>query len=196
MGNVFSVLGAFERLGVNAKITKSVDDLNSADGLVLPGVGAFGDGIKNIEKFLNKKHLDELVLKKKKPILGICLGMQLFATFGTEFGKHNGLGWVPGKVVKLMPGHGLKVPHVGWDDIKIKFDDPVFKGIKKKLFYFVHSYKFQTDDPDHVLATCTYGEEHVASVRNDNIIGMQFHPEKSQKEGLLLLENYLRICNC
>jgi len=168
--------------------------IRAADRLVLPGVGAFADckrGLENRAGVLEA--LTEAVIAKGRPFLGICVGMQLMATIGVEYGSHPGLDWVKGKVVKLTPDDaGLKIPQMGWNDLALKTSHPVFAGLASGDHgYFVHSYHFRADDPASVLAEVDYGGPVTAVIGRDNLIGVQFHPEKSQKVGLRLLANFL-----
>lgn len=194
LGNVQSVIGAIEILGFNAILTNDFDELSNADALILPGVGAFGDGMKHLTEYGLVKSLNRLVLEEKKPILGICLGMQLFASRGHEFGEEKGLGWIDAEVIKFNIGSQYKLPHVGWNDIEFTKSSRIFEGVENKLFYFVHSYHFVVEDESDVLAICEYDKPFVSAVNKNNIYGTQFHPEKSQKEGLLVIENFLKKC--
>ena len=165
-----------------------------AERIVLPGVGAFADcmrGLSAIPGMIDA--LSEAVLKRGVPFLGICVGMQLLATVGREFGDHPGLGWIEGEVVKLTPSDpGLKIPHIGWNELNVTRPHPLFTGIGPGAHaYFVHSYAMKTNDPARVLATSDYGGPFTAAVGRDNIVGTQFHPEKSQAVGLTLLGNFL-----
>lgn len=193
MGNVRSVAKAFEMLGANVLISNKVDDIRKADHLVLPGVGAFGDGMKQLKKLGLIDVLTEEVLEKKKPFLGICLGMQLLAKDSQEFGQHKGLGWLDASVKAFdLKDKKLKVPHVGWNNIKLLKDHPLFKGLKQgSAFYFVHSYHMICENDEIVAATCDYGYDFDAIVAQDNIFATQFHPEKSQAVGLKMLENFI-----
>lgn len=197
MGNLQSVLNAFRLLGENVIATRKQEDLQSSSAIVLPGVGAFGDGMQNLEKLGLIPALQEEVLNKKKPFLGICLGMQLLATTGTEYGNHRGLGWVRGTTDIIRPSDdSYKVPHMGWNEIHIKDHEGLFKDIEQdSVYYFVHSYSLRpaSSERGFVTSTCQHGEEIVASVEKDNIFGVQFHPEKSQGAGLKLLENFVSI---
>lgn len=197
MGNLRSVLNAFQLLGENVVATQKKEDLQLAKAIVLPGVGAFKDGMKNIEKLGLVPALQEEVLNKKKPFLGICLGMQLLATTGTEYGSYQGLGWVKGIVdIIRSADDSHKIPHMGWNNVRIKKQDGLFKDIKQEsVYYFVHSYSLQLKaaEQDVVTSTCWHGQEIAASVENSNIFGVQFHPEKSQGAGLKLLENFVSL---
>jgi len=162
----------------------------------LPGVGAFADGMKNLEKLNLIDPLTELIVKKKKPILGICLGLQLMSKESFEFGHHKGLGWIDSSVIKLeTKNKELRVPHVGWDElIQIK-ENVLYDGIPKDaLFYYVHSFHLNCNDNKIVIGKCNYGIEVTAAIQQNNIYGTQFHPEKSQIHGLNLLKNYLEKC--
>jgi len=194
MGNVGSVKNAVEALGFDAMVSADKDVVARATHLILPGVGAFGDGIQN----LRARGLDALlareVIEKKKPILGLCLGMQMFATSGEEGGRHEGLGWIKGVVRRLRVDESVyKIPHVGWNDVIPGSNARLFKGVKRPIFYFVHSYHLVPDDQSVVVAQAEYGEKFVAAIECQNIFGLQFHPEKSQLEGLKVLENFLNI---
>jgi glutamine amidotransferase len=168
--------------------------IRRADRIVLPGVGAFADCKKGLESRAGViEALRRSVLEEGRPFLGICVGMQLMATEGVEYGTHPGLDWIKGKVVKLTPDDpGLKIPQMGWNDLKLRGAHPVFDGLESGDHgYFVHSYHFIAERPQDVLATVDYGGEVTAVIGRDNLIGVQFHPEKSQKVGLKLLANFL-----
>ncbi|MCS6800884.1 MAG: imidazole glycerol phosphate synthase subunit HisH [Chloroflexota bacterium] len=191
MGNLHSVRHAFELVGAEVRVTRDPEELYAAERIVLPGVGAFGECVKNLEASGLRAVLAELVLERGTPFLGICLGMQVLATLGEEFGRHEGLGWVPG-VVRRFAGEGLRIPHVGWNEIAPQIESPLFRGLgHAPCFYFVHSYHFVPDDPRVVAATCDYGGPFPAAILSRNIFATQFHPEKSQAVGLRLLENFL-----
>lgn len=193
MGNVRSVAKAFEMLGAEVLITDKKNDLQKADLLVLPGVGAFGEGMANLKKRGLIEILNQEVLKKEKPILGICLGMQLLAKSSEEFGKHRGLGWLDAEVKKFDAKKiKMKIPHVGWNDVRMETDCPLFKGVRQDAaFYFVHSYYMVCKTKDCVAAVCNYGMNFTAAVWKENIFATQFHPEKSQNFGLKILKNFL-----
>lgn len=193
LGNLKSVAGAVRKLGYEPLISNKHEDLINAEKLILPGVGAFGDGMKNLESIGLIGLLDRLVLKERKPILGICLGSQLMAKESFEFGHHKGLGWIDASVVKLETNRErLRIPHVGWNDlIRIK-DDILFKDIPNEaLFYYVHSFHMRCNEKAIVIGECEYGIRFTAALHRDNIYATQFHPEKSQLYGLQLLRNYL-----
>ena len=199
-GNLKSVAKALEAAANNInqsskiEVTSDPKKIIQSDKIVLPGQGSFRDcylGIKKIPE-LNET-LNEFVLKKKKPILGICVGMQLFAKIGYESQETKGFGWIDAEVRKVNNmNKKIKLPHMGWNDIEIKKDYFLFFNVKNKShFYFIHSYEFITKQKDCVVATTNYGNSIIASVAQENIVGTQFHPEKSQKNGLLILENFL-----
>lgn len=206
-GNLHSAAKAFEhviaehKLNFDVVITRNPADLQRASHIVLPGQGAFGDcmsGLRSVSGMIEA--LEHSVLVEKKPFLGICVGMQLLATRGLEYGTHQGLGWIEGEVVAIAPkDKSLKIPHMGWNTVD--FDQgtshPALKNqknIKDALphFYFVHSFMFKCKNKEDVLGHATYGEDVTAIVGHTNIIGVQFHPEKSQEAGLQLCHDFLR----
>ena len=188
MGNLRSVQKAFERLGFEARISGDPRDIGRADKLVLPGVGAFGDAMRNMEEMGLLHPLREAVAGGK-PLLGICLGIQLLFSQSEEMGIHRGLDLLPGRVRRFPPG--LKVPHIGWNQVWPKRECPLLEGIPRgSFFYFVHSYYVQPRDEGVVVATTDYGIDFVSVVAWDNIFGIQFHPEKSQELGLRVLRNF------
>ncbi len=189
MGNVQSVANALENMGVAHTITNDPEKIRAAEKLILPGVGAFGEGMNRLRSLGLIDILKTEVVEKKKPILGICLGMQLLADTGNEFGRHEGLGWIKGEVKRLQPGD-LQLPHVGWNNVEAQTS--LFTGVENADFYFVHSFHFETANPADVIATCDYGQRFAAAVKHENIMGVQFHPEKSQKSGRHLLENFVK----
>jgi glutamine amidotransferase len=195
-GNLQSAYKALELAGKYKKskifVTSKSKDLLDADKIVLPGVGTFSEcmnGLKSLPGMIDI--LNEIVLQRKKPFLGICVGMQLLAIEGKEKGNHKGLGWIKGKVVKIKKNKKIKIPHMGWNTVKIISKHPILKR-KKFESYFVHSYNFICQDKKNVLATCDYQQSITAIVGKENIIGTQFHPEKSQKIGLEILKNFIR----
>jgi glutamine amidotransferase len=168
--------------------------VKDAQRIVLPGVGAFADCMKGLSSVPGMvEALREKVLKEGAPFLGICVGMQLMATVGVEFGRHAGLGWIAGEVVKITPSDpNLKIPHMGWNELNILTRHPLLEGIETGSHaYFVHSFELKPTLPDDLIATTDYGGPLTAMVGNENIAGTQFHPEKSQATGLKLLENFL-----
>jgi glutamine amidotransferase len=187
ISNLRSVQKAFERVGVSAEISRDPHFIEAAEKLVLPGVGAFGQGMENLEK----NRLVEPILqhvKDGKPIIGICLGMQLLFSESEELGHYRGLNLLKGKL-KRFPST-VKVPHVGWNQARIRKPSPLLKGINgESYFYFVHSYYLEPEE-DVTLTTTEYGIEFPSSVERNNIFGIQFHPEKSQEKGLMILKNF------
>lgn len=191
LGNLGSVSSAVHKLGHEAFVSDNIEYLMSAEKLILPGVGAFGDAMRNLRSLALVEPLTHMVMELKKPILGICLGSQLMARESTEFGRHEGLGWIDASVVK-METRGLRIPHVGWNTLYQTKDDMLFDGIPKDaLFYYVHSYHIRSIDPDIVIGECEYGIRFTSAIHRDNIYAIQFHPEKSQLCGLNLLNNFL-----
>jgi glutamine amidotransferase len=193
LGNLRSVVGAVEKVGHQATITRSVVEMEEADKLILPGVGAFGDGMANLRDLKLVEPLTRLVIHEKKPILGICLGFQLLARDSTEFGYHPGLGWIDASVVPLDSGDSkLRVPHVGWNEAFRLKESSLFHNVPTDaLFYYVHSFRVVCDDPDSTVAECDYGARFAAVFQRDNIYGTQFHPEKSQLHGLGIVKNFI-----
>ena len=200
-GNLRSAAKAFERaandagLGETVIVSADAQALVRADRIVLPGVGAFGDCKSGLEALPGMiEALNEQVLVKQKPFFGICVGMQLMAEIGREHGEHKGLGWIKGVVEAIAPSDpALKVPHMGWNELQIARPHPLFAGLgAARDAYFVHSYQLKPTNPADVLATVEYGGPIVAAVGRDNIVGTQFHPEKSQANGLAIIANFLR----
>ena len=196
MGNLRSVQKAFEKIGCNAIITNNHEVIKNSSKIVLPGVGAFKDGMKHLEELGLIDILNEEIIKNKKPFLGICLGMQLTAKKSYENGETDGLGWIDAEVIKfdfIVSDKKLKIPHVGWNNVNYQNDNILFKDIPNSSdFYFVHSYYFKTAEK-YIAGTTDYGFEFTSSVQKDNILGVQFHPEKSQEVGLKILENFVKI---
>lgn len=197
-GNLASAAKALARAaGTKFEIVTTADPqaVLDAERVVLPGVGAFADCMKGLSAVPGMiEALRGKVLKEGAPFLGICVGMQLMATVGVEFGRHAGLGWIAGEVVKITPSDpNLKIPHMGWNELKIEQDHAVLNGIAPGAHaYFVHSFQLKPVLPDDLVATTDYGGPLTAVVGNENMVGTQFHPEKSQETGLKLLENFLR----
>lgn len=191
MGNLRSVANALRHLEADVVLANSPAGVSGADRLVLPGVGAFSDGISRLREQGWIHVLEHEVFENGTPILGVCLGMQLLIGTGTEHGEHKGLGWIPGRADRLTPGPGVRVPHVGWNDVEPSGDAGLFSGVAHTTFYFVHSYAVVPDDPEVVTSWCTHGETFAASLRSGAVYGVQFHPEKSHRAGLQLLANFL-----
>ncbi len=196
MGNVGSVRNALETLGAEVVISNAPADIEHASHLILPGVGNFKDGMARLTDSGVLPSLTEAVLTRKTPFLGICLGMQMLAERGDESGGAEGLGWIPGVVQRLVVDERLyRMPHVGWNDVTAKANSILLAGVKRPIFYFVHSYQFVPKDNAVIAATCEYDEIFTAAIENGTIFGVQFHPEKSQKEGLHVLQNFLNVPN-
>lgn len=193
VGNTNSVYNAVKGLGYDVKISRDENDIDNADALIMPGVGAFEEAINNINNLGLRTILEKNVIKSAKPVLGICIGMQLMASYSEENGIHQGLGWIPGEIKKIIPKDtSLNVPHVGWNEVIVKearkvfFSNAVFESPN---FYWDHSYFFSCEER-FKLASVQYGDEITAIVRKDNIFGVQFHPEKSQTNGLRLFRSF------
>jgi glutamine amidotransferase len=194
MGNLRSVANAFAAIGNPVEVVRDAEALRTADRIVLPGVGAFTDGMRNLRERGYDVVLEEEVRGKGKPFLGLCVGMQLLATTGTENGPTAGLGWIPGVVDRLPGGNGVRVPHIGWNDVRVTRNDGLYAELgEADTFYFAHSYAFLPDDPTVATGVCEHGVEFAASVERDNVFATQFHPEKSQKAGLALLRRFLSL---
>lgn len=193
MGNIRSLLNAFEYIGEDAVMSGDPGELAEADRLVLPGVGAFGDAMQAIRASGLRPVLDRLVLEDKKPVLGVCLGMQLFAQKSAEHGNHEGLGWLDAEVVPLEVAAPAKVPHVGWNSVSFTPGDWLFAGLPngESDYYFVHSLHMVCHDSADRIATTDHGGQVTAAVRRGHIVATQFHPEKSQDNGIQLLQNWM-----
>jgi len=190
MGNLRSVSKAFEAVGHQAVVTRDARVIGNAGHVVLPGVGAFGDCMANVEQYGLVEPI-KTAIQSGKPFLGICLGLQLLFTESEEFGPHRGLDIIPGKVRRFEGGQALKVPHMGWNQVHIQRTCPLFDGIRDGSdWYFVHSYFVDPIDKQLAATMTTYGIPFVSSVWKDNIVACQFHPEKSQAVGLRLIRNF------
>ena len=198
-GNISSVINSFKEVAkdkVNIKVTSDLSTIKDSDKVVLPGQGSFKsciDGLNNIDGLINT--LNEFAIENKKPILGICVGLQMFADIGYEEIETKGLGWISGKVSKIDNKSGkFKLPHIGWNEINIKKDSKIFKDIDDKShMYFVHSYEFVPEDKTVISATTDYSTSVVCAAEKENIFGTQFHPEKSDKVGLKIIDNFLKL---
>ena len=194
VGNLFSLVSSFKAIGADTVITGDIETIKKADKLILPGVGAFGDAIKKLRETSLDKVLIEQA-KNGKPVMGICLGMQMLFEKSYEYGEHKGLGLLKGEVVSMenrLP-ENLKIPHIGWNALIFKKENPLFKYINNgDCVYFVHSYYAEGCD-DSLLATAEYGKELTAAVAKGNIYGCQFHPEKSGKVGLNILKAFCEM---
>ena len=198
-GNISSVINSFKEVAkdkVNIEVTSNLETIRSSDKVVLPGQGSFKsciDGLNSIDGLIDI--LNEFALESKKPILGICVGLQMFADIGYEEIETKGLRWIPGKVSKIdNQGGKFKLPHIGWNEINIVKESKFFKDIKNRShMYFVHSYKFTPDDKSVITATTDYSSNIVCAVEKENIFGTQFHPEKSDKIGLKIIDNFINL---
>jgi glutamine amidotransferase len=191
MGNIKSISSSLKYLGIkDVELSADWDIMSSADKLILPGVGSFGKAMNRIKEKQLDEYLHQLVVKRKKPILGICLGMQLMGNSSNEDGDNNGLGLV-NTIVRKFPANTIKIPHVGFNQVQICENSKLYNGIRQNAdFYFTHSFRMMGDS-DINPSYCMYGEKFIASFEKDNIAGVQFHPELSQKNGLQLLENFI-----
>ena len=198
-GNISSVINSFTEVTkgkVNLEVTSDIKKIKSSDKIVLPGQGSFKsclDSLNNINGLVET--LKEFVITNKKPLLGICVGLQMFADIGYEETETKGLGWISGKVSKIDNQNGkFKLPHIGWNEIEIKKESKIFKDIKNKShMYFVHSYEFIPTDDKVISSTTDYSTKVVCSVEKENIFGTQFHPEKSDKMGLKMINNFISL---
>jgi imidazole glycerol-phosphate synthase subunit HisH len=198
-GNISSVINSFKEVAkdkVNIEVTSDLDKIKLSDKVVLPGQGSFKscvDALNNINGLVDI--LNEFVINKKKPLLGICVGLQMFADLGYEETETKGLGWISGKVSKIDNLNGkFKLPHIGWNQINIIKESKIFKDIENNShMYFVHSYEFIPKDKNVISATTDYSSSIVCSVEKENIFGTQFHPEKSDKIGLSIIKNFINL---
>ena len=198
-GNISSVINSFKEVAkdkVKIEVTSDLNKIKSSDKLVLPGQGSFKscvDALKNIKGLVDV--LNDFATNYKKPLLGICVGLQMFADIGYEESETKGLGWIPGKVSKIDNQNGeYKLPHIGWNQINILRDSKIYKNIENNShMYFVHSYEFIPEDKTVISATTDYSSNIVCSVEKENIFGTQFHPEKSDKIGLKIIDNFISL---
>ena len=198
-GNISSVINSFKEVAkdkVSIEVTSNLNKIKSSDKVVLPGQGSFKsciDALKGISGLIDT--LNEFAMNNKKPLLGICVGLQMFADIGYEESETKGLGWIAGKVSKISNQEGkYKLPHIGWNEIKVVKSSKIFKGIENKAhMYFVHSYEFIPKDKNVISATTDYSSKIVCSVEKENIFGTQFHPEKSDKMGLKIIDNFINL---
>jgi len=195
LGNLTSVKNSLALLNIDALVSHNISDIQKATHLILPGVGSFEHGMKGLRERNLISILQQEVRVKKKKILGICLGMQLFATEGSEYGNHEGLDFIPGRVTKIDISYsGYRLPHIGWNNVRTVGAHSITKNFDKDpIFYFVHSYHFVPDNKNAVAGVCDYGHEIVSVVENENIFGVQFHPEKSHEDGLQIFKNFLNV---
>ena len=198
-GNISSVINSFTEVAkdkVDLSVTSDINKIKSSDKIILPGQGSFKscvDSLNNINGLIDA--LNEFATINKKPLLGICVGLQMFADVGYEEAETKGLGWISGKVSKIDNQNGkFKLPHIGWNEIEIQKESKIFKDIKNKShMYFVHSYEFIPEDKTVISATTDYSSKIVCSVERENLFGTQFHPEKSDKLGLRIIENFINL---
>ena len=198
-GNISSVINSFNEVAkgkVNLEVTSDIKKIESSDKIVLPGQGSFKSCVDSLNSISGLvETLKEFALINNKPLLGICVGLQMFADVGYEEAETKGLGWIPGKVSKIDNQNGkFKLPHIGWNEIEIQKESKIFKDIKNKShMYFVHSYEFIPEDKSVISATTDYSSKIVCSIERDNLFGTQFHPEKSDKTGLKIIENFIKL---
>ena len=198
-GNICSVINSFKEVAkekIKIEVSSELDKIKSSDKIVLPGQGSFKscvDALNSIDGLVDT--LNKITIINKKPLLGICVGFQMFADVGYEEIETQGLGWISGEVLKIDNQDGkFKLPHIGWNELNIVKDSQIFKDIKNKShMYFVHSYEFIPKDKNVISATTDYSSSIVCSVEKENIFGTQFHPEKSDKEGLKIIDNFLNL---
>lgn len=191
MGNLASVEKSLKKLGFQIIITDNHDEIQKSDFIILPGVGSFQKGMENLHKSGLVDLLTEEVVIKKKPFLGICLGMQLLAAYGTEPCKVAGLGWINGTVIKIETQKELKIPHLGWNNVYADKKSTFYQDFDGLDYYFIHSYHFKVKNEDNVVLRVMYDEPMVAALQNENIYAVQFHPEKSQEAGMQLLKKII-----
>jgi len=193
MGNLGSIKNMLKKMGVKSQITSDIGVINDATKIILPGVGAFDKAMNNLADLSLVDVLNNRVLKDKIPVLGICLGMQLLAN-SSEEGEKTGLGWIDAEVKRFNINKRFKVPHMGWNLVNQRKECDLFEGMyKEPRFYFVHTYYFDCNNSEDILTTTNYGAEFTSAVSKNNIYGVQFHPEKSHKFGMKLLENFAKI---
>jgi len=198
-GNISSVINSFQAVAqdnININVTEDLNQIKSSDKIVLPGQGSFKsciDALNNIRGLVDT--LKDFALVNKKPLLGICVGLQMFADVGYEEAETKGLGWIPGKVSKIDNKNGkYKLPHIGWNEIEFMKNSKIYDGIENKShMYFVHSYEFIPEDKSVISATVDYSTKVVCSIEKENLFGTQFHPEKSDKVGLKVIENFINL---
>ena len=201
-GNISSVINSFKivsektNIDIRIKVTSDSKIISNSDKVILPGQGSFKECMGSLLKINNlRESLEDFAIIKAKPLFGICVGMQMFADIGLEDKETKGFGWVPGKVIKIdNQNNKFKLPHMGWNEISIKKKSNLFKNIMEKThMYFVHSFEFVPVEQQHVTSTINYSKEIVSSLEKDNIFGTQFHPEKSDKDGLKIIENFISL---
>jgi len=190
MGNLRSVSKAVYTLGHDFTLVDATAQLDDVSHLIVPGVGSYRTAMEHVEGRGLRSSIRRFA-QSGRPVLGICLGMEILSEWGDEGGESQGLGLIPGRVVRMAPERDLALPHVGWNTTRFRAEHPLFRGVRNGLdFYYVHSYHLRCDDPNDVLATTDYGQEVASIVGRGNVVGFQFHPEKSQGNGLRLIENF------
>lgn len=198
LGNINAFANLYKKLNVKLQFAKDINDLSGTTKLILPGVGAFDHAMKKLNDSGMREKLDELVLEKNIPVIGICVGMQIMAN-NSEEGELNGLGWIPGQVKKftratLALESDFPLPHMGWNSLSIVRSSNLFDGLDdRKQFYFLHSYYYQPDNEDCILATAEYGFEYACVINRNNVYGIQCHPEKSHHNGIALLKSFASL---
>jgi glutamine amidotransferase len=196
VGNIFAFQNVYKRLDIQTKIAKTTQDLEDAEKLILPGVGAFDYAMNQLNKSGMRQKLDELVLYKKIPVIGICVGMQMMGNRSDE-GSMEGLKWIDADIVKFdenLIKHRTKLPHMGWNDVKPIKDHPLFKGLEDNaIFYFLHSFYFKCNNLEDSIALSDYGISFTSATNYKNVYGIQFHPEKSHQYGEKLLHNFAKL---
>jgi imidazole glycerol-phosphate synthase subunit HisH len=193
--NVYAVYKRVQRTGAHAIVSNRAEDIRNAEKIILPGVGHFGRAMQNLKRLCLLEALNDAVVNQKKPVLGICLGMQLMAE-GSEEGDAEGLGWIGGKVKKLAVSDvcRFKIPHMGWNSAELMKDSPLTKRLKQEdSFYFTHSYHYEVRNQSEVLQMTEYSNKFVSAISRENIYGVQYHPEKSYDAGTVLLENFAKL---
>jgi glutamine amidotransferase len=191
VGNISSLKNFFIKIGLNFKYSKKEKDILDASHLVLPGVGSFNVAINKLSKHISIDFLNDQVLKKKKPILGICVGMQIMSTVGHENTTTKGLNWIEGSV-RLIDSKKLPLPHVGWNNLLFRKNDSIFSEVKSKDFYFLNSYYFDAKNKSNIIAYSTYGMKFPSIIQKNNIFGFQFHPEKSSYAGIEIVKDFIK----
>jgi glutamine amidotransferase len=192
VGNLNSIQSAIKKIGYDSLITHNKADIKSADRIILPGVGAFEKGMEGLKKNDLIETLNFCCLDKKIPTLGICLGLQLMAKKSFEFGNHKGLGWINGNIVKFPNNKKFPLPQIGWNDVYVNNNDLIFNNLnKKEILFFANSYYIKLNEDQFETSNAEYGLKYTTSIRKNNLVGLQFHPEKSQSVGLSILKNFI-----
>jgi glutamine amidotransferase len=195
LGNIQAFANIYKRLNIPVSVAKSASELELSEKIILPGVGAFDWAMTKLNNSGMRDCLDRLVLDHRRPVLGVCVGMQMMARRSDE-GEMQGLGWIDGEVLKLDASRlsdATRLPHMGWNDVHPTTEDSLFRSLESPRFYFLHSYYFQTERSADVLATTAYGAEFASAVARENVFGTQFHPEKSHQWGVSLLKNFAEL---